>query len=192
MTTTKTRKLSKKQKLINASVRRANARYNKASAAGRRVLIAKDALKQITDKKYNVQTGVFADFWNLDPEQGAQLQPLLHDPKAPVCEVCGIGSLFLSAVRMRNDYKLCENQCGTDSDALHQLKEFDIEQRRLIEMAFESGKGYYSSMKYTSRDQLTAARWALRFGYLADAEARLIAILKNIIRNRGRFNPRQK
>lgn len=211
-TTTKTEtKLSKKQKLINASIRRLNNAYEKASPAGRRVLIAKDALKQIRQKRYDVRYGTFVEYSDAMNEQLpleaiVQFQPYLHDPKAPSCQVCGIGSLFLSAVRCRNEFQT--RRCASpNQNTLVLLTEFDERQRMLIEMAFEMGHGWYNyrfacdggdKRFHATRTHKAAAYWASKFhhknaerGHKQD-EARLVALLKNIVRNKGRFNPHQR
>lgn len=216
-----TTKQTKKQKLINASIRRLNAAYKKASSAGRRVLIAKDALKQIQVRKYKVKHGAFVEYDDLietipgkHTDAKVQLQPYLHDPDAPTCNVCGIGSLFLSAVRCRNDFQVTpESSFPPNQSTLDWLTEFNDGQRKLIEMAFEMGRGYYyyshckesispggdSSKEFKATElQKHAVNWARNFheknyerGTKQD-KARLVALLKNIIRNGGRFNPRER
>lgn len=215
MTTTKQ---TKKQKLINASIRRLNTAYKKASPAGRRVLIARDALKQIRAEKYEVRYGAFVEYNELIdrlPESGenVQLQPYLHDPEAPSCRVCGIGSLFLSAVRCRNEFQANKDSRNPQEPVLNWLKEFSAEQRQFIEIAFEMGRGFYNySYAYdtvrpggaqenqfnATKRHYAAAKWASKFHIrnnergCKEDKARLVAILKNIVRNRGQFNPYQR
>lgn len=96
------------QVLIARSIAKANRQYKNATAAQRRVLIAKDALEQLESRKLSAMCGNYIDATALAPQANegeyvdVPLQPLLHDPKAPQCQACACGSLLLSAIRFRN------------------------------------------------------------------------------------------
>lgn len=186
---------------INASIRKANAAYKKATPAGRRVLIAQDVIAQVKADKYVPVIGEWANFTDLTckipEEESVQLQGLLHNPKAPSCHVCGIGSLFLSAVRCRNDYSVtCDD---TDEDeALTELREFTPEQRKLIEMAYERGVGFHSETNDRAAHtdiEKTAVSWSDNWlGNMErdDNAKRMTLIMENIVRNNGRFIPAER
>jgi len=194
-----TKKEKQKRIRIRQSIRRANRAYSKAGPAQRRILIAKDALAQIKLKKMDVRTGFFTNiprFSELVPDGGTvQLQKLLHDPDAPQCRGCALGTLFLSSVRMRNRFMIAEDTDG-DEEIIPLLKEFSPKQRQLIEMAFEQGNGWYQITGRTgdggsfdvTPDHKAAANWADDFQVYDGEEIRLIGILQNIIRH-GEFNP---
>lgn len=193
-----TKTLSKKQ--INAAIRKANAAYKKATPEQRRVMLARDARKEIEKGRYNVDQGTFVrlpfDFYD---DVSAQLQPLLHDPQQPACTVCADGALFLSAIRFRNDCTVGHAD-SLDNRLPTELKEFSAAQRRLIEIAFEEGCGFYGVERGQTGDgdefipteaDKQAAAWSGEHGLYDDTE-RLLAILTNIIRNKGTFKPTEK
>lgn len=180
---------------IRALIRKANRAYNKATPAQRRVLIAQDVLLRLKKGQIRVETGVFVE--PLTETDNNNLQEVVHGGLR--CSACVIGSLFLSAVAYRNQYNLLHGDMVSSSDPLRKLKEFSPEQRRLIELAFERGEGYHQieypgaaqSVEHTPERAL-AAKWAYAHDLEFDSSDRLIALMENIIRNKGRFDPSER
>jgi len=165
------------------------------SKAEQRVAVAKDALKQLQYEKYTATKGVYIGHeletrvckW-VDGYDDAelsnakeQLQPLLIKDKG-LCKVCAKGALFLSAVRKFNkatvgdmsdeNFKVAENIFGSTN--------FD-----LIEAAFEK----WDYLRGNSTWNIPSLD-AEAFGHKYDNDHdRLVAILKNIIKNNGTFKP---
>lgn len=194
----------RKQKRIRASIIKANAAYKKATPAGRRVLIAQDAIEQIKLQKVEVREGFFCDIRRVLPDNGeAQLQELLHDPDAPQCSGCALGTLFLSSVRMRNQFKV-DAFSDPEGEIIPLLKEFSQRQRELIEIAFEMGDGWYSVERHrtwgggelvVTKQHREAMDWAIGFLSAGERECentRLLILLENIVRNKGTLVPTER
>lgn len=176
-------------KQINQSIARANKIYQKAGAAQRRVLIAKDALQQLKVHKIKAMPGTYVNAYNLveeaELETEVQLNTLLHNPMLKSsCKCCARGALLLSAVRYRNDC-IVKPDGYTSEDSY--VKEFSVTQQDMIEAAFE---------KYADDDAgVAASEWSekfLSYEERHDSDKRLALILKNIIRNKGTFKPTER
>lgn len=152
--------------------------------ADRRVLIAQDVLKLLKKKKtVKVMSGnAYLDLTNAVPEADekkelSKLLPKLITPKKP-CTVCALGACFLAHVTRYNNLVVPYSLSGQGGASLfgsvarEQLSDvFDLIQLGDIEGYFESFWG--------SQD-------------IADDRARLVAIMKNIIANKGTFvDPRE-
>jgi hypothetical protein len=122
------------------------------------------------------------------------------------CQVCAVGALFLSTVAMKNKFEFKLDPDGIDldfsvKDLINRLLPvFPAEQLFLIENAFETGGGSFST-PYDSKyflgltdlqieDLAPSNAAAIKFGskYKTD-KGRLKAILNNIIANDGEFIP---
>jgi hypothetical protein len=166
---------------------RANARFEKATNAQKRVIIAKDVIAQMKMGKYNVEQGTYADFYT-DTET---VTPALFmsPPDSACCTVCGIGSLLVSSAILRKTHLSSCNRSPIGHTYLAQL--FGNKQLWSIEVAFEEwdpDDPHYCDPNYemTIAEQRRAAKFGSR--YKSD-ETRLIGIMENIIRYRGRFRP---
>ncbi len=152
----------------------------KMGEAELRVAVAKDVLKQVQAKKYVATKGVYINTKSFKPN--CELQPQLISKKAPVCEVCGIGSAFLSLVRLDNAFK-AQDEAGFvyENDMRDRLKKvFFVEQLWLIEDNFE-------------RQANEKDRKDLDINHDEDKPTDiLIKIMKNIIKNKGTYKPRIK
>lgn len=171
---------------IERSIAKANKKYNKATPAQRRVMIAKDALKQLGAKRIKAACGTYVNVYNLQREAQVesteQLQRLLHNPNlTSQCHVCARGALLLSAVMYRNDCFVYEDS-ATPSESEY-IKEFSESQQDMIEAAFEEWTGN------------PGGKWSAKFltgEECSNDQKRLELILKNIIRNKGTFKPNQR
>ncbi len=156
--------------------------FEKLSKAEKRVQLAKDVIKQIGAKKFIPTRGAYLENSNSDlnsdifseKDYGKQVNELLKNKK---CKVCALGSAFVAGVLRANDM-VCDTTYvaeGTMRDYLHKYFGFNISELFDIECAFE--------------------------GFLADGEIQnfyvnypnkkenLLAIMKNIIKNKGKFKP---
>jgi len=182
--------------------------------AEKRVEIAKDVLKQIKANKYNPTSGV----WVIDTD-GKEVCDLVYaarreDPISAVdlkknvvcklrgkCDVCALGSLFVSAIDKFNHTKLnagCHVSFTEHKDSKENplLKWFSAKQLLLIESTFENSHGAWSidvkedvlsinEILYWD-DVVEPAIYAYCNKY-SDATSRLKAIMNNIVRNNGTF-----
>lgn len=176
------------------------------SKAEMRVIVAKDALAQMKAEKYIATNGTYVgselisrigiEGGERHPYDGGgscyinleePLQPLLLKDKGE-CRVCAKGALFLSAVRKFNSAKV--GDVADDDDFKIAVKIFGLKQYDLIEAAFEgwdSTKERWDGTEYTGNTSVPAAT---AFGDQYDGNTeRLVAILKNIIKNDGTFKP---
>jgi hypothetical protein len=142
--------------------------------AQERVLIAKDALKWV---KAGVLTPMAGDYIvpenDLDPYDYGMDKVQLRDIVLGKCQVCMKGALFLAkAVRYNNVLasQLDLAQCSMDTPM---NEHFSPVQLSLIESAFEGWDHVEGCEEFNSR-------------YPDDSD-RMIAILKNIIKNKGTF-----
>lgn len=154
------------------------------SKAQQRVAIARDAIKQINGDIYKPTCMIWVngilkvDNDLLDGDGGKQqLQPILVESQ-PKCMVCARGALLLSMVRKYNSYTLADLRRGNEGQLRKLFGNRQIEQ---MEAAFE---------RWEETNQGYSAKRSQAFGsnYATDKD-RLIAILKNIIKNNGTFKP---
>lgn len=194
--------LTKKQRdelsalLEKFTVINGNAAFKRLSASAKRVAIAKDVLAQLAARKYRATCGTYVD--GLDVSQNVaddvQLQEIVAGQQES-CDVCGIGSVFLSAVRLGDNLKVGDALYDRDYDAnfdesvmADKVREyFEPAQLALIETAFERSRIGMSEDWHEDDD---AMERALKFGsrYRSDT-ARLKAIMENIVENKGVFKP---
>lgn len=202
--------LEQRQKKMAAQIERKNARFESMTPEQRRVAIAKDALKQIEVKRYRPLRGhyvVGSEFFDKnivnDSRIGEQQVCTVMSDNMPSCQVCARGALFLSSItlfdklrvnslptlRYRFDnrylYTSLDNidLCGADMQ-VQERKFFSKQQITLIETAFE-GSVIHGNSNGLTEVQIEAAE--LFSKNYKNSNNRLIAILKNIIKNKGEF-----
>lgn len=164
------------------SIAQLNAAFKKAKPEQRRVMIAKDALKQLKAEKFIASPGTWAAVRyssGASPHSRDALQPILLKPGIS-CKCCGAGAIFLSHVRLANE---AAYGAGGAFSLIQNATQWPVDNLRLIELAFEGGDGCH-----TAEDGNDDA--AVDFG--GDYEEptnRLIAILRNVIANNGTFDP---
>lgn len=174
--------------------------------ASMRVRIAKDVLKQLNMKRITADAGCYLDFIDgygdtlKDMDRSCEFKDYL--PKH--CNVCALGSMFLSNVKFNDKLTIGQMQPdlyrrGLGGSVVKQNLEtyFDRKQMAFIEVAFEVDTGFSSG----HLDDDESAK-ALKFGkkYLhednytfeqsqKDTTKRLVKIMENIIRHKGTFKP---
>ena len=205
---------------LNKQVRKTNTAFMVASPAEKRVMIAKDALERLKSKKIIASSGEFVEFGSWETKfaedyfgsdkwfkqyKGKEFQKIL--PKLEECNVCALGGLFTSQVRLANNCKVTSEELEYSAldmtDRMKQMKYFSRKQRALIELAFEGGNGYFSWDAHNadqdpetygvSEDEYEAAVAFYNKYHDYDKsdedqdKERLIDILENIIKNNGTF-----
>lgn len=175
--------------------KKANKAFNGLSAAEKRVAIAQDVLLQIKNKFIKVEPGTwvsldFKDEELLTPNESAQ-KTLSNNTEQ--CQACALGSLFICSIRLGNRLTVEEAGfkygVGDQEDIMERLSLgiFSKEQLKLIEVAFEGGLGGYAVGDLEDKD---AGEAAMLFSErLLGDKARLVKIMKNIIKNDGTFIP---
>jgi hypothetical protein len=181
------KKLTEKQ--IEREIERRNSVFKKASNAQKRVLIAKDVLKQITDRRIKPTRGFYVsinDDWRFYAESFRE-RFISKDIRS--CDCCGVGALMVSCTLFNNRQKVGDPELGCDlgmairdndniPNGLNRF--FSRDQLSMVEQAFECGCGEFG-------DKCVAA---VEFGRrYKSAISRLRAIMKNIIHNKGTFVP---
>lgn len=159
--------------------------FSRLSKADKRRTIARDALTQLKIGITQAQQGEFIDLENQElPEDKIQLNKILSDIRG--CQVCGLGSLALAHI---DRFNKCEVSASnyTDGGTLQcriNLQNrlngiFSYEQLNSIETAFEK------DVMISVSDELDYGSLAFGCKYENNTD-RLVAILKNIIKN-GEF-----
>ena len=166
---------------LRRSLKRANTRFRKLTKAQQRVAIAKDVISQVNAEKILASSTYFS--WgdaSFNEEKVADANLDMSECVSQVqCEVCGIGSLFVGAVRLADKLKFADfdsswSGCrGQEADYLAQW--FDDKQLNLVEDYFE-------------RNNRSEGEDSPIYGEESD-DKRLIMIMENIVSNKGRFNP---
>lgn len=141
-----------------------------------RIAIAKDVLKQIAAEKL-IPADIYCAPYHANgnyaelPEKSVSLQKFFKQ-NVKTCKVCAIGAAFVSAVNLYNE---CESEGGSSIGKYFMSKKlrdyFDISQINLLEKVYECWDEF---AKWSDWCSLTR-------------EQRLVAIMKNIIKNDGRL-----
>ena len=176
---------------VKSEIKRRNRLFKKASAAQKRVLIAKDVLTQLKLRRIKAKTGRYINLsYEVESKfYGEEFQPLFLQRKIPRCTACALGAIMISCTAFNNNQKVGDPALGCnlgqmikDGDLISNGSTdiFTLEQLSLIEQAFEQGAGEFFG----------AAPKTVEFGrgYRTDS-SRLKAIMENIIRNKGTFIP---
>lgn len=207
-------KVSKKLAKLNADIKQRNAKFAKMTAAQKRLAIAKDVLAQLKKKKFVAESGSYCTLntskvltrKDIGISEGEgyktvdiELQPLLLDGTIASCDVCAIGSVFMSKVLLGNKFKITADSYSdsgedsvdleTDLDRDHDMVEslkgiFTEKQLRLMEYAFEGED--IKEIFFDSPEKFHLKVDEFYYEYTSD-ESRLKAIMQNIIKNEGTF-----
>lgn len=118
-----------------------NAKFDKATDAEKRVIIAEDCLIRIELGQIRPETG---NFCSMPPNQEVNIKQILDVETQRVCSACAKGSLFMAYLGRVNNFTKHNLINGNEEDGkphLKLLEIFDLSQLALIEFAFE-GKLY--------------------------------------------------
>jgi len=154
--------------------------------AEKRVAIAKDVISKLNKKRYEAEQGVYCAAKDIiwPEDEHTEIQTMLKGKK---CNVCALGSLFVSAID-KYDKLMFDDPTfdGINSRNDTYLKRFfSGPQLDLMESAFERDHMGVDSYDYTPT-KTAAVAFGCRYDF---PDARLRAIMNNVIRNDGKFIP---
>ena len=169
--------------------------FSKLSNSQKRVEIAKDVLIQLKNKRFKVRQNIYVqlpNYWDIINRDRQANECVLDG--TTTCQVCAKGALFMSHVMKTNHATIRQVQNIGNSMVRERLDIFSTAQLDLIECAFEKRVVHDDSdtlKVYTDGKQFPTplAKTAIRFGKKYKKKERLIAIIKNIIKNKGTFKP---
>ncbi len=154
------------------------------------VAIAKDVLAQIKLQQYVPNSGAY--FYDIeDPDNPFTIAEDVLDKK---CKVCALGACIVSAARLFNqDTYEAKPMFSSINEKLNGY--FDHKDLLLIEYTFEEGMygaladyGNHEWEKYYSTFDKVTRNAAILYGRSYHySNERLVAIMRNIIRNKGSF-----
>jgi hypothetical protein len=184
---------------LETLIKRSNARFKRATRAQKRVLIAKDSLLQIEKGRFFPSRGTYLNLFSLMAQEASFQKSFLANSEIS-CAGCALGALFISTTILANRATVAQT-CSEGGLIGHMLKDssvfsnhfdkyFSRKQLALIEYTFELGLGSFNgfNLEQMGHDSKTIGR-ADYFKIERNEEERLVAILKNIIKNRGTFKP---
>jgi NADPH-dependent 7-cyano-7-deazaguanine reductase QueF len=169
------------------------------------VRICKDTIFYIRTNKLNVVKGMYFRSGGLtnifhnrisNLSTVVELKPILekelNEENSPTrCSVCALGAMFASRVVKDNNCLIQETIAtmpGNFEFDKQLLEAFSPTQLNMIEAAFEKRRMDSYQSTYLFRHQLYMK--AIEFGKkFVDSKERLIAIMENIVLNRGTFKP---
>lgn len=175
----------------------------KMTKAEARVAIAKDVIKQIKAKKFVAEKGTYVRIDSMFDDDvreevlkdASDVRDIVCNPKAGVCTVCAMGSLFLSTARLFDNLPIPKEE-AYDGDLLSGLPKPYVEGENSA-----APEGYQKSplKRYFSKLQLSLIEaafegWPTKDGQYIELnsihdEDRLLEIMKNIVSNDGKFVP---
>lgn len=174
-----------------------NEKFKKMTLSEKRIAIAKDVIENIESKKFVAKRGTYfvAKTKEGVETNNVQLQELILCGDVEQCTVCGIGAIFASKVCVSNDFKVNKKSLDVgyivlyDTDMISQLNEiFNEYELRYIEIAFEGilDMSIDNDVYFSEKETIKAMNF---YETYPDQTNRLIAIMKNIIKNDGVFTP---
>lgn len=177
-------------KALNEATKKKNKEFKEMSKLEKRVAIAMDVKESLRAKKYIASAGTYVDFIKTgsDFSCGITLENMLKDDVK--CEVCAIGSMFLSHVKKSKS----KQEIVTDDDEMCEIMDdiYTEKELRILEFFFE-GSDIANTFTDNHGDikncytQLSKNVEAFSDFYGDNDDGRLTAIMDNIIKNKGRF-----
>jgi hypothetical protein len=167
--------------------------------ADARVVIARDVIHQLRYNRLVARQGVYVQPWMdgsrqqndlftpKDVDNGKDVKDVLFK-RAEYCEVCAKGALFISAIMKFDNFPVNDllvedaghiGVCASHGTALDAY--FDESQLELIEYTFEKGN---AGTCYSHEEHKKAIHFYEQYD---DTHDLLVAIMKNIIKNKGTF-----
>lgn len=180
-----------------------NAEFAIMTKSQKRVAVAKDVIASLKSGQIKAIQGTWVEPLrreNFVPENkvgDVEFCDILNKTK---CKCCGLGALFVEAVKRFNKFKSVADVDHYDVyDYLDKI--FSEEQLNMIECTFECGLGstrksdfkdviYQSSYSYLNSYTSKTYDNCIRFGEaFKTPKLRMIAIMQNIVNNNGTFKP---
>ncbi len=178
---------------VNKRIRDRNRRFRAKTKQQQRLAVIKDAINQLKAGKFIAASTYFefpastanAIYWANNRREDRSAVELCSLVEQAKCEVCGIGSLFVSAVRLDDQFKIYPVAGVNRSQEVRKLTPwFDRKQLDLIETHYEGGKGGASDNSWYA-----SHRYSKVVGGKETPKKRLLMILENMLSNNGKFNP---
>jgi hypothetical protein len=169
-----------------AYIEKTNKTFDAASINKQRMMIINDAIIRIKSKNLKADTGNILDISRVSRD--SSLKDIINTADNG-CRVCAKGALFCSLIGRVNqitidDFDTKVNPNSIESIEMIELqKYFSLEQIDLIETAFE-GCSYLEVIK-----PIEMKKAELFHVTYSDKELRMLAILDNMVENKGIFNP---
>lgn len=174
-----------------------NKKFHALTKEEKRVAIAKDVIKWIAEDKLIPKKGTYVGLPSSLSKDIHEDTPLDKVFEKEQCKACALGACFIAMVDLGNNIKIgeyFERDFFCNSYADEKIKEDDMKSRlkriftptqvNLIECAFEWEN--IDDWGVISRIQRKAITFGKKYNMSKD---RLIAIMKNIIKNKGTFKP---
>lgn len=194
-------KLSRKEimDLEMKSIIKLNKKFQKATPSEKRIIIAQDVISQIVVGKFIPTKGGYFSSKN---DLKGDLQTCIIKPGFK-CEVCEIGGLFTSLIKIENNFKMEDIGYIDNKHMEERLKKyFSEEQLALVESAFEASDFSQNNINdiklqkaidYRERKRLSKPEYSFGKQWLKECKTKdreaMIAICTNIINNKGTFRP---
>lgn len=169
-------------------------KFEKLSKSEKRVLIAKDVIKALNMRKLVAQHGTYMRVDDPKLKRTVLGNKQLSDvfdkatKKKDSCHVCALGACFVAGVQRFNNVVATDigYSAKTEIDDLNNddtmrdflVDYFSMEQLHLIENCFESS------------DAMELAPSGEDWKPKLEGTERMIAIMKNIVKNKGTFKPK--
>ena len=153
-----------------------------------RVAIAKDVIKQIIARKMIINNGVY-----FRPTVADQhVNKAVANEKGFQCRVCAVGAAIVSGIRLFNEVEFRVADMGVTNSFAAIQNWFRPSQAALIEAGLEgeASRAIYRhcDVKVSKGDMKRADAFYWKHQNMAPEDV-VIAIYKNIIRNKGEFKP---
>jgi hypothetical protein len=175
-------------------IKDSNKAFKKMPKARKRVQIAKDVIEALKAEKLIASAGSYIRAGNVnglrsitsveDGSNKESLQEALFE--IPQCSVCAKGAILACVIMRRNQMKVDDLPNSNDDWRGFLLEPllggiFEADQLHLMETEFESA----------DYEHLLGGDWlpSGRFSWISDPKNRMIAMMENIIANKGTFIP---
>lgn len=165
-------------------LRLANRRFMKLSKKEQRIAIAEDVILQVKAGLIVPLSTYFRPSHSMDAHLDAardlELGTVIASctSKSDPCKVCGIGSLFVSAVQKADNMKLKSFSFSASFDSSANMRKHET---RYLKRWFDAEQLSEIERHYECRVE--------GIGYRDYPDKRMIKIMENIISNGGKFNP---
>jgi len=168
-----------------------NKKFKSSRKAEKRVLIAQDVIAMVKAGKREPKMGYYVKIRNRENFEPNESVQKINDEIE--CHCCALGACLLSTIKFINSVELWElSYLEANSKNMWGLLKpiFTSKQMLLIEYAFEIRKhgdrvGEKTFKKYLTEKEVELS---IKFGERYESENdRLIAIMENIINNKGTF-----
>ena len=178
--------------ITNTQIKKWNETFKKASKPEKKILIAKDVLANIKSKKYIASHGnYFNNLYELSLNIGKNNDIQENFDKIENCECCALGACLISSTKYQNKLTFDDLGYGSStSNSWLQLKSiFTPREMAIIESCFEgfdtNACRVATDKFYYELDSNTGIKCQDFHDDYIDDEERLVAICKNIIKNKG-------